>query len=164
MLPPIVRGKDYNTPKQCHWSLRLLSCSEKSGILSAMSTLWSNVMLRFLTLDSSSTFTHWFFLSPFANTCFSSFPLTPPPFSSSCCDLPGDSWWIRESERHRAWTPSRPVNMHANVALDISTMEHASWWRAECGWVFKRVCGVGWVRDGTERERTEIRTDSVMPV
>lgn len=61
--------------------------------------------------------------------------------------------------------------MHANVALDISTMAHAGRGRGMCEWVFEwRKAGIGESGDfgrgkmKTDRERMEIRMDSIMPL
>lgn len=57
--------------------------------------------------------------------------------------------------------------MHANVALDISTMARADQGRGMCGLGESgKEFGRGRMKTDTEskRERTEIRTDSIMPL
>lgn len=103
----------------------------------------------FLTLSSNSFHSPFTFFPFHPGILF--VPLSHLPLLFSCCDLPGDSRWIRELGRHRASTPSRPVNMHANVALDISTTARACRGRGMFGWVL----WLGWVRRGREEEPIE---------
>lgn len=129
---------------------------------------------KIFPLIPSSNFIPGFFSSlrsPFSHSTPTSYSLSIPSHlpPSSYCDLPGDSWWIRESGRHRASTPSRPVNMHANVALDISTTAHSGWERGTCGLLCESGGWYGWeTGDETERKliewETTIGTDSVMPL
>lgn len=140
--------------------------------------------VNFVFWRNTAPFNFLFFSTPY-NFFLISLPQTSPshstptyrspssPSSSSCCDLPGDSWWIRESGRHRASTQSRPVNMHANVALDISTTVRAGRGKRGIRWRGGGAEGGGLVRGETlvrgkikliETERTEIRMDSIMPL
>lgn len=116
---------------------------------------------KIFPLIPSSNFIPGFFSSlrsPFSHSTPTSYSLSIPSHlpPSSYCDLPGDSWWIRESGRHRASTPSRPVNMHANVALDISTTAHSGWERGTCGLLCESGGWYGWeTGDETERKLSE---------
>lgn len=148
-----------------------------SGIHLLMLTLQSNVIGLFLK-KSSLLFPHltlylaFFLLSGHLFLIPPRHPiLFPYPHTSPLPPIVTFLVTVDESEsgRHRASTPSRPVNMHANVALDISTTAHSGWERGTCGLLCESGGWYGWeTGDETERKliewETTIGTDSVMPL